>query len=46
MQVHLIKQQAIEAYVAGNAASKRSFEYWVTAIKHADWETHGDIDPS
>ena len=43
MRVHLIKRQAIEAYVAGHAASKRSFEYWVTAIKYADWETPEDI---
>ena len=43
MRVHLIKRQAIEAYVADHAASKRSFEYWVTAIKYADWETPEDI---
>ena len=34
-----IKGQAIEAHVAGHT----SFEYWVTAIKYADWETPEDI---
>ena len=43
MRIHLIKKQAIEQYVAGHAASKRSFEYWVTAVKYADWETPDDI---
>jgi len=43
MRVHLIKKQAIEEYVAGHAAGKRSFEYWVTAVKYADWETPEDI---
>jgi len=43
MRVHLIKKQAIEEYVAGHAASKSSFEYWVTAVKYADWKQVVDI---
>ncbi|MCX6250598.1 MAG: type II toxin-antitoxin system HigB family toxin [Bacteroidetes bacterium] len=43
MRVHLIKKQAIEGYVAGHAASKSSFEYWVTAVKYADWDQPLDI---
>jgi mRNA interferase HigB len=43
MRVHLIKEQALEDYVAGHAASKRSFENWVTAVKFADWDIPEDI---
>jgi mRNA interferase HigB len=43
MRVHLIKKQTIEDYVVGHAASKSSFEYWVTLVKHADWGTPEDI---
>ena len=44
MRVHLIKKQAIEGYVTGHAASKPSFENWVTAVKYADWEITEDIN--
>ena len=43
MRVHLIKKQAIEEYIADHAASKSSFEYWVTAVKYADWGQPVDI---
>jgi mRNA interferase HigB len=43
MRVHLIKKQAIEDYVVGHAASKSSFENWVTGVKYADWDTPEDI---
>ena len=43
MKVHLIKKQAIEDFVTGHAASKRSFEYWVSSVKYAEWNTPEDI---
>ena len=43
MKVHLIKQQTIENFVASHASAKRSFEFWLTGIKYADWETPNDI---
>jgi mRNA interferase HigB len=46
MKVHLIKKQAIEEYVVGHAASKPGFEYWVTAVKFAEWDKPEDIQPT
>ena len=43
MRVHLIKKQTIEDYVVGHAASKSSFENWLTCEKYADWEMPEDI---
>ena len=43
MRVHLIKKQTIEDFIADHAASKSSFENWVTVVKYADWDIPEDI---
>ena len=43
MKVHLIKQQTVRNYIDHHAAGKRSFEFWLTTIKYADWERPEDI---
>lgn len=43
MKVHLIKKQTIEDYVAGHAASKSSFAYWLSSLKYAEWDVPDDI---
>lgn len=43
MKVHLIKKQTIEEYIVGQARSKRSFAYWLTALHNADWDKPEDI---
>ena len=43
MKAHLIKKQAIEDYVKGNARSKASFEIWLSIIKRIEWNEPNDI---
>lgn len=43
MKVHLIRRETIEAYMAGQARSRVSFEDWLEKVKHADWESPDDI---
>ena len=43
MKVHLIKKQSIEEFIARNIRSKTSFNFWLTAVKYADWELPGDM---
>jgi len=43
MRVYLIKKQAIEDYLVGHAPGRSSFENWLSAIKHADWDKPDDI---
>jgi mRNA interferase HigB len=43
MKIHLIRKETIEDYASDNARSRPSFAIWLTAIKHADWETPEDI---
>jgi mRNA interferase HigB len=44
MRVRLIKKLTIENYLKRKGNSNRSsFEGWLSAIKHADWEKPADI---
>ena len=43
MKVHLVKMQTIEDYTLHNARSRVSFDYWLTALKTADWAEPKDI---
>lgn len=43
MKVHLIRKQTIEKYVQNHAAGKPAFQFWLKALKHADWENPSDI---
>lgn len=43
MRVHLIKEKTIRNYVIKHAASRLSFEEWLSKIKLADWQVPADI---
>ena len=43
MKIHLIRKETIESFVTANARSRSSFTIWLTATKHADWDTPDDI---
>lgn len=43
MKVHLIKKVTIEDFVSKNAASKKSFNIWLSIIKRANWNDPLDI---
>lgn len=43
MKAHLIKQQTIQNFIDRHAPARRSFEYWITTIKYADWNTPAEI---
>ena len=43
MKVNLIKRQTVQNYIDGHAPGRRSFEYWLTSIKYADWNNPEDI---
>jgi mRNA interferase HigB len=44
MNIHLIKEKTIRAFAAQNAASKNSFEDWLSKIRRADWEKPTDVN--
>lgn len=43
MKVHLIKKGTIEGFVVKHAASRASFNEWLSKIKYASWVAPGDI---
>jgi mRNA interferase HigB len=43
MKVHLIKMLSIMHYAHANAQSKVPFEFWLSALKFADWTIPSDI---
>jgi mRNA interferase HigB len=43
MKVHLIRKESIETYVVTHTGSKSSFNFWLSVLKHADWELPEDI---
>lgn len=43
MRVRLIVKQTIEDFVAGNAQSRKPFNFWLSTIKFAAWSTPEDI---
>ena len=43
MKVHLIKNQTVQNYIDIHAPGRKSFEFWLSTIKFADWDSPGDI---
>ena len=43
MKVNLIRKQTLQEYSNRHAPGRKSFEFWLTTLKYADWNTPEDI---
>ena len=43
MKINLIRKQTVLEYIDRHASGRKSFEFWLTTLKYADWNTPEDI---
>jgi mRNA interferase HigB len=43
MKVHLVKRQSIEQFLTNHAPGRKAFDFWLSAIKFAEWDVPEDI---